>query len=143
MSSPISAPNQIINNVNTVNTINLPISNKSFTQGINIATIPIENSFLDISLIATTGHSSSISIIKNGLNPENYIGNINTKLHLGSDISNKTPFIGKQTVTIIINVSENETIFIDTLNYKQNKPLNYKTIAIIFLIVFFILNIFM
>jgi len=141
MSSPISASNQLISNVSTVN---LPISNKSFTQGINIATIPVENSFLDISLIATTGHSSSISIVKNGLNPENYIGNINTKLHLGSDISNKIPFVGKQTVTVIINVSQNETVFINSLNYNlPNKPLNYKTLAIIFLIVFFILNIFM
>jgi hypothetical protein len=139
MSSPISTPNQ---DTSYVNTIILPITNKTFTQGINIATISVENSFLDICLIGTIGNNSSISIIKNTLNPENYTGNINKKIHLGSDISNKIPFIGKQTVTVIINVSQNETIFIDTLNYKENKPINFKTLAIIFLIVFFILNIF-
>jgi len=138
MSSPIAAQ------VSNINTINLPITNKSFTQGIYIATIPIENSFLDISLDATVGNNSSISIVKNGFNPENYIGNINTKIHLGSDISNKTPFIGKQTVTLIINVSQNERVFINNLNYKlPNKPVNFKTLGIIFLIVFFVLNIFM
>jgi hypothetical protein len=138
MSSPIAASNQF-----NVSTVNLPITNKSFIEGINVATIPVENSFLNISLNATIGENSSISIVKVGLGPENYTGNINTNLHLGSDIFNKKPFIGKQTVTVLINVAPNETVFINNLTYNfPKKPVNFKTLGIIFLIVFFILNIF-
>ena len=137
MSSPIAARNT------NVNTVNLPITNKSFTPGVNIATITVENSFLDVCLNATIGPNSNINFVRNGLSPEIYTSDINSNLHIGSDISNKTPFIGKQTITVIINVAPNETIYISNLNYKTSKPLNYKTLAIIFLIVFFILNIFL
>ena len=140
MATPI--PSTTLSPLNILNTITLPINNKSYTQGINIGTLIVENSFLDISLVATTGPNSSISFIKNGLSPISYSGNINTNLQLGSDISNKIPFIGNQSVTLVINVADNESVHINDLIYKSSSTsINYKTLGIIFLIVFFIFNI--
>jgi len=137
-----NSPAAVSNNFN-INTIFLPIINNVYS-GINIANIQINNNFLDINLNAIIGPNSSISIIKPGVNPTIYKGNVNTKLHLGSDIFNKIPFYNNQTINIILNAAPNETITINSLNYTISKQINYKNILFIFLIVFFVLiNIFL
>ena len=133
-----SASNSTI--TQNINSILLPIKNNNFT-GISIANISISNNFLDITINAIIGPNSSISIIKQGMTPINYNGNVNTTLHLGSDFFNKMPFNFNQNINIVLNAAPNETIIINELSYKINIPINYKQILLIFLIVFFILNI--
>ena len=137
------APSIPLSPLNILNIITLPITDKLYTQSVNIVMISVENSFLDININATTGPNSSINFVRTGLSPVSYSGNVNTSLHLGSDIFNKTPFGRKHSITLIINVASNESVHISNLNYKTYKPVNYKTLGIIFLIIFFILNIFM
>ena len=79
--------------ISVINTILLPITNNTYT-GVSIANISVINNFLDITLNAVIGPNSSISIVKPGQTPITFTGNINTILHLGSDISNKLPFVG-------------------------------------------------
>ena len=137
--SNVPAPAPVPN----LNTVLLPITNTTLT-GISIANITVNN-FLDITLNAIIGPNSNISIVKPGQTPITYTGTVNTILHLGSDISNKLPFVGNQTINIIFNAAPNETIFINKLTYVSSKivkPINYKQLLFIFLIVFFIINIF-
>lgn len=126
---------------NPVNIHKLPINNSVFT-GISIINVDVENSFVTLNLNAITGPSSSISIIKPGLKPVNYSGKINNVIKLGSDVLNTMPFIGKQTITIVLTASINENIIINRFDYGESNKIDYKKFAIIFLIVFFILNIF-
>ena len=140
-SQVINVGSQVINVASQViNVVSLPINNNTFT-GINVATISISNSFLDISLKAICGNNSNITIIKPGATPITYNGVVNTNLKLGSDIYNKIPFIGKQTIIIIFNAVANESITINQLNFKGSVAIDYKKFLIIFLIVYFVLNI--
>ena len=117
-----------------INTVTLPIFNKSFAA-INVASIPVlKNSFLKISLNAEIGPNSNISIITPGLSPLVFTGVVNKNFDI-----NKFPFDISQTITIIFNVYQNETINVNQLNYTIVENINYKCILIIFLIVYFII----
>lgn len=139
MSTPASYSQSSSTVSSNVSTINLPILNKSLT-GVNIATINANNGFIDININALTGRNGSISIAKPGMAPVNYTGLVNKIIHLGSDNNNTIPFIGKQTITIILNAPPNETILVNQLTYDSTIPINYKKCAFIFLTVYFILT---
>jgi len=125
-----------------VNTITLPVLNKSLS-GVNIATLNVNNGYLDVNINALTGPNSTISISKPGMSPLTLNGIIKQNIHIGSDNFNKLPFIGKQSVNVIFNAAPNETILVKEISYKSSAPLNYKKIAFIFLAVYFILNMFL
>jgi len=120
--------------VSVINTVTLPIFNKTFTS-VNVASIPVlKNSFLDLSLDVEIGPNSNINIIIPGLSPLVLKDVVNKNLKL-----NNFPFNNSQTITIIFNVYQNETINVKQLNYKISENINYKCILIIFLIVYFII----
>ena len=139
MSTPASYSQDKSTISSNVNTINLPILNKSLS-GVSIATVNVENGYLDLNINALTGPNSTINIAKPGMNPITLNGIIKKTIHIGSDNFNKLPFIGKQTINVIFNAAPNETILVNQLNYKSSSPLNYKKIAFIFLAVYFIIN---
>jgi len=126
-----------------IDTINLPLINKKVT-GINIATLPVENGFITIHINAITGPNGSINITKPGSGtPMSFNGLINNKITLGADPFNKIPFIGKESITVLLNTPFNENILINELSYNIVNPINYKKVAIIFLTVYFIVTILM
>jgi hypothetical protein len=124
-----------------INTVNLPLTDTLFSTT-KVASIPVvKNSFLKLSLNVKCGPTSTVNIIVPGLNPLTLTGNFSGNVVIGSDFSGKTPFNTTQTVTIIFNVNVNETINVKYLYYKVNVPMDYKIFLIIFLIVFFTLNV--
>ena len=94
-----------------------------------------------MSLNITCGPKSSVNIIVPGLNPLTLSGDRNENIVIGSDFSGKIPFNITQTVTIIFNVAQNETIKVKYLYYDVNVPIDYKIFLIIFFIVYFTLNV--
>ena len=138
-STPVSSP--VASAINNVNTITLPIVNTIY-KGLNVGNITVENNFVNIYLNANIGPNSSISIIKPGMNPIIYTGNINITLQLGSDLNNTQIFVGKQNIGIIINAAINETVNISNFNYKIPKPIDIKNIIILFLTIYFLINTF-
>ena len=127
-----------------VNTITVPVLNTSL-KGINIATVNANNGFLDININALTGPNSSISIVKPGSAPTiTLTGLVKKSIRIGSDPSNRLPFIGKQSINIIFNAAPNESILVSQLSYKSGglKNKDYKKIAFIFLAVYFVINMF-
>ena len=124
-----------------INTVNLPLTDTVFTTT-KVASIPvIKKSFLKLHLDINCDPMSTVNIIVPGLNPLTLSGNYNGNVVIGSDFSGKIPFNTTQTVTIIFNVSQNETINVKCLYYNVNVPINFRNLILIFLIVYFIINV--
>lgn len=142
-STPASYSPSINNVSSNVSSVTLPLLNKVLV-GVNVATMNVNNGFLDISINAFTGPNSSISITKPGMEqPLTFTGMVRKTIHLGLDPTNTLPFIGKQPITIILNAAPNETIIVKQLSYKSSKPMDYKKITFVFLAVYFVLNMFL
>ena len=124
-----------------INTVNLPLKNTVFSTT-KVASIPVvKNSFLDLYVNINCGATSNVNVVLPGLNPLTLPGNYNGNIRIGSDFFGKTPFNSAQTVTIIFNVAQNQTINVKSLDYTVNVPIDYKSFLIIFFIVYFTLNV--
>jgi len=129
--------------VTNVNTITLPILNKNYT-GINVATFIVTKEFVEIKIDASTGPTSSISILKPGYNSLSFTNQIKERVIVGRDLYNQLPFNKPSSISILIAASPNENVIINSLTMHKKVHYNYQHIVIlfciIFLIVYFVVN---
>jgi hypothetical protein len=122
----------------SINVINLPIK-KTVLNSTMVASIPvIKDNFVNINLNALIGATSSISIIREFNNVLSFSGKVNTNFKLGND---NLPFNRSQTVNILFSVSPGETITVEDFSYSTNTPINFRNLVLIFLIVYFMINV--
>ena len=122
-----------------LNLINLPISGAVLNSTM-VASIPvIKDSFVHINLNASIGATSSINIIREFNNVLSFSGRVNTNFKLGND--DVLPFNRSQTVNVVFDISPGETITINNFSYSTRTPINFKNLILIFLIVYFVINV--
>lgn len=124
--------------VTNVNTIALPILNKNYT-GINVATFIVTKDFVEIKINASTGPTSSISILKPGYNSVTFTNQINEKVIIGRDLDNRLPFNTPSSISILIAASPNENVIVNSLTMHKKIHYDYQHVFILFCIVFSII----
>ena len=121
-----------------LNLINLPI-NGAVLNSTMVASIPvIKDSFVHINLNASIGATSSINIIREFNSVLSFSGRVNKFFKLGND---DLPFSRSQTLNVVFNVSPGETITVNNFSYSTRTPINFRNLILIFLIVYFMINV--